>query len=177
MKIIKSSANTSWHAYWRSMGVPDSPLMRRPKVTKLRVVLLALFALVLWGGNWFFTPPLRVTVADGVATIDVQNLGEYNSSLSEIVIRDAESNQIVWRAVPQPPEDVIALWTFEIRPGKNPRRFNIGDGTKPVDLSIVIPPGASGASFFAGHRYEVTISGEPWFGRYGAFHASTAFLL
>ena len=63
--------------------------MALPQLTRIRIIsLVVLAALGLWAINWFSMPPLRVSVTDGIATINVQNLGEYNSTLSEIVIRD-----------------------------------------------------------------------------------------
>ena len=94
----------------------------------------------------------------GGVLIDVRNLGEYNSTLSDIAIHDLTARRVVWRVRAR--QDFIAIHTISIRPGSNPRDLGLND----YSLDVVIPSYASSVEFTPGHRYRVHIDGDAWLG-------------
>jgi len=119
-------------------------------------ILISAFAVV-WAAAlyWACLPPLSIERTDYGVTIHVERLGEYNSQLVELVIRDAATQSVVLRLVPK--QKLIGMWALPVRAGTN----QIGPDANSQDSGFNVQAPADGAPvpLSKGHVYEVTIRG------------------
>lgn len=145
--------------------------MIRSRSTFFGALLLGFFLFALFY-RWLSIPNLKISQIENGALLDFRYLGEYNSWLSEIEIKD-QSGRTIWKAMPIPTEKdtVIAIWTMEIHHGFNNYCLGIDQKTCEQikiwsDRSISVPSG----------KYQVIIEsteaklgimkfGKRWFGK------------
>jgi hypothetical protein len=120
--------------------------------------LLALLLLAIL--YWVALPPLAIErTAEGVK-VHVERLGEYNSALTEFVIIDDETQEVVVRFVPR--EKMIAMWTLQLRDGAN--EVAPSALTKDPGYVVQTPVGGVPVLLRKGHLYKVLVKGFSMFG-------------
>jgi hypothetical protein len=155
------------------------------KKAGISVILLALLGFAVWG----LRPPLEVYPYEGKVIVDVQTLGEYNSSLSSLELAECESGNVVWRL--EPSTDPIELWAFPLQVGLNPSiPAEVLSGSiseerlvtaelrpvgKQADFRAVIPFNLSNFSLRSGTCYQIKITPTSRFKQ--LFQVSETFML
>ena len=130
--------------------------MKRSRWLVLSLSALLLLAIL----YWVALPPLAVErTAEGVK-VHVERLGEYNSALTEFVIIDDETQEVVVRFVPR--EKMIAMWVLQLRDGAN--EVAPSALTKDPGYIVQTPVGGSPVLLWKGHRYRVSVKGFSMFG-------------
>jgi hypothetical protein len=120
--------------------------------------LLALLLLAIL--YWVALPPLAIErTAEGVK-VHVERLGEYNSALTEFVIIDDETQEVVVRFVPR--EKMIAMWTLQLRDGAN--EVAPSALTKNPGYVVQTPVGGAPVLLRKGRLYKVLVKGFSMFG-------------
>ena len=159
---------------------------------KVRLIGLSVaLLLVLASSWWFMRPRLELYSGRSMIIVDVQRLGEYNSVLSSLELRECGSERPVWRL--ESSNDVLALWAFPLRRGINPAlpRESLqgkiseerltGSDFKPVELSrtsgykVVIPSNSSNFELISGTCYRLTVEPSGTLRRF--FRVSESFVL
>jgi hypothetical protein len=148
--------------------------MNAKRLIKWRRVLTwgLIVGALLAAANWILSPPLKISMNGESAVIDVQSLGEYNSALTELTIRDVSTGEILWEVVPESGK-YVGLWKIRINRGANASDFGIR--YKGDDLVIVIPSDGRQVVFSPGHKYEVVARGENWLGMKLSFASKAGF--
>lgn len=154
-------------------------------------IIIPLVAVLLSGIWALFRPPLRVLAHQGRVIIDVQTLGEYNSSLSCLELTECGSDAAIWRL--RTSTTPIELWAFPLQAGMNPvlpNEFYQGSiseetlarselesvgTTKQADYRVVVPKDISTFALNRSTCYRISI--EPTGTLRWLFRASETFSL
>lgn len=136
------------------------------KIVGISAFLLASLAFAVW----VLRPPLKVYPDEGKVIVDVQTLGEYNSSLSNLELAECESGNIVWRL--EPTSNQIELWTFPLQVGTN-SSFPVVGGK--ADFRTAIPQNLPTFTLKRGTCYRISIA--PTGRLKKLFHVSETFVL
>lgn len=130
--------------------------MKRSRWPVFSIVALPLLAIL----YWVALPPLAIErTAEGVK-VHVERLGEYNSALTEFVIIDDETQEVVVRFVPR--EKMIAMWALQLRDGAN--EVAPSALTKDPGYIVQTPVGGGPVLLRKGHQYKVSVKGFSMFG-------------
>lgn len=97
-------------------------------------------------------PPLRVVRHDTSITLDVQTLGEYQTTVSRIRLTDRSASRVVWEIVVSAGTPQIHSVTLVV--GKNPATIS---DPGPGDYSVVTPSGTGVFRLEAGKPYLVEV--------------------
>jgi hypothetical protein len=96
------------------------------------------------------SPPLRIVEQPGIVTVDVQTLGEYQTSVRRIRLSD--DRHVVWEIAAR--DRVPQLHTVKLVAGEN-------ETTLPgIDGYAVVSPKADRFTLQRGHRYVVEVWGD-----------------
>lgn len=130
-------------------GVPS--LNGRPMRLACACMLSAALVLVPACGS----PPLRVTRSSSGITIDVQTLGEYQTTISRIRLTDSERQAIVWEVAAN--GGTPQLHTIPLIDGVNAvLPFNAHAGA----YKVVAPRGRPTFTLERGRTYKIEVWGE-----------------
>jgi len=101
------------------------------------------------------SPPLRVTRSSTGITIDVQTLGEYQTTISRIRLTDSERQVIVWEVAAS--SGTPQLHTIPLIDGTNTvLPFNVHAGA----YKVVAPSGRPTFTLERGRTYQIEVWGE-----------------
>jgi hypothetical protein len=127
---------------------------------KHRGALVALVCALVVGGllYWLFTPPLWIVKTPAGVEVHVENLGEYNSSLTALTMTDVTTNAIVVRLLPK--DDLIEMWNLHLREGTNDLIPDLRI-TKDPGYVVETPANGDPVHLIKGHTYKVRVVGEP----------------
>jgi hypothetical protein len=135
-------------------------------VRAFRTTLIA--ALALWVGGFVIgcdRPPLRLSRTGDTFLVDVQTLGEYQTSVARI--RLTRGQEIVWEATAR--DRAPQLHTFAFRVGSNPGLpQECGGGPRSAcerpraseGFVVVIPAGSGAFRIDPGANYELEVWGS-----------------
>jgi len=107
------------------------------------------------------SPPLRIKPNEKGVLIDVQTLGEYQTSISRLRLADDRTGKVLWElvAVSEAPQ----INKVQLSAGANPARI-VG---RPLDRKyrVVTPAGRDTFQLEAGAKYTIEVWGErSWLG-------------
>ena len=100
-------------------------------------------------------PPFSLRSENGVITVHVETLGEYPTSISRIVVSEAETGHIVWKVIPS--GELFQIHSFPLRAGLNSATLKPFWGA----ARTVVPQGRQSFLLKTGVLYQVRVcSGE-----------------
>ena len=109
---------------------------------------------------WIFgRPPLTLsTDAAGVITVDVQTLGEYQTTVARIRVVEEKTGAVVWEVRAK---GIVQIHTFQLRPGAN--RADLAGAAARFE---VVTPSAETFTLIPGQRYTIEVwGGDSWLSR------------
>lgn len=99
-------------------------------------------------------PPLRIVVSGETVTIDVQTLGEYQTTAMQIKLIHRMSGKTVWALKAQ--SGTPQIQTIQLKIGENPAILASSPGT----YDVVTPMGSDTFSLEADTVYEISLWGK-----------------
>lgn len=124
-----------------------------------RLVFLALLGLAGWATACGGGPPLRVKGDKDGLVVDVQTLGEYQTTVTRVRFSDAATGTVLWEVSAKSGEPQIH--EFALKPGVNSSRIaSAATGT----LETVVPAGPETITLARGQVFRIEVwgkSGQP----------------
>ncbi len=103
----------------------------------------------------FREPPLRVTELGDRVVVDMQTLGEYQTTIKRIRVVDNASNQTIWELRASSGEPQVNR--IELSVGVNPA---LPPGVVAGSYAVTSPSNASSFLMTAGRQYKITVWGS-----------------
>jgi hypothetical protein len=99
--------------------------------------------------------PLRIVQSGNRVTIDVQTLGEYQTTVRRIRLLNKQSHEVVWELAAQTGTPQINV--IDLQVGENPAVLTgVASGT----YAVVSPAGATTFGLAPGVEYEIEVWGD-----------------
>lgn len=99
--------------------------------------------------------PLRIVQSGDRVTIDVQTLGEYQTTVKRIRLLNMQSHEVVWELATQTGTPQINV--IDLQVGENPAVLTgVASGT----YAVVSPTGATSFGLVPGVEYEIEVWGD-----------------
>lgn len=117
------------------------------------VLVSMLLAVVMLGCSQ--SVPLRVVQSGNKVAIDVQTLGEYQTTVRRIRLLNKQSHQVVWELVAQTGTPQINV--IDLQVGENPAVLT---GVASGSYAVVSPSGATTFGLASGIEYEIEVWGD-----------------
>lgn len=110
---------------------------------------------MLWCAACTGAPPLRLVQEGGVVTIDVQTLGEYQTTIRRIRLTEHREDRVVWEVVAT--SGTPQIGTLTLKGGKNPTAVaNVQSG----QYRVLTPQGADSFLLKGGTQYLIEMWGD-----------------
>jgi len=109
--------------------------------------------LVGWIALRWDAPPLRLVRTRTEITVDVQTLGEYQTTVSRIRLSDINQSAVVWELATA--NGTPQIHEFTLKPGENPALLESSPGT----YRVVVPAGGNLFLLEKARKYRIELWG------------------